>query len=978
MRINKSLLAALAATLTLGSCTDFINGFDAKSHEYKVNFEKQFGEIDPNQDWSMAAQTVANVNMPEIKGDAVISVFNGNPNASKSAKVLGRSVLKNGVGSFDFYSVKGVNDVYVQIKQGKKVVYTNRYDIKNSAIMIGDFATRSFNDEDCPTTQGTGTNDLVKYTYFDNIRSTTETSGIKYPSTDPYESENNVRSREAWVAYTKTSSATGAYGNTTYNYSPFTDESIFSFVKVTFDASKDVELKDSEHAEQNSDGTITWYRQSKSENPSNSVTQSVDVWKQEAINNYDGIKAGTYNGPWTNESLLSCFIKTPCGKDEAGATYDGLTDESTWVLKSDAQPRYIFVSPTFQYLKNVETAAADPISMSKFYSFFGDGNFFAESVSVWDGSKLGKYYDNATMRKMEEGYSVVTTENQVIELPYVFGCTAYSNQFGYIYYKAEDEDKIDPINLKHFVLIEDGRPASNIYRDGWGSAGTAVAGDDHGAANDWNYNYTYTDLGGKDVVITYAGTSDDKDKPVNCICDATVGSGIYSTSGQHLDGCYSPAERYAAIASKSFYGTTYRPMFFGEDYSAEKGTYKWPKGYKIIFWINTLSTSSDDNVIKNHPESCFTSSGGMGGHFNYSDPTINKRLLHNYQGTLERSAEELKTFGQVQAISWTIDGATFLAFGDVSNDKDLNDMVFMISAPNSDPDNTVKVAAIKWHLNYNGVHDVADGDLFDQYSLNVGANYTNPKKENGANSEPSRPGYNFKGWSTDEHATTGEKNISKTVANEYTVCYFAIWEPIAPEPDPEPQSWIFACEDLGGSFDYDFNDVVWEVSQPSTESDGAVTYGDIEVRILAAGGTLPIKLVYGNTVIGGEIHTTAFKQTASDGKFTPVNVAKGGLTEPAVLGTISTNEKMNLETLKANFKLIVNDAEGAGEFIVKAHQDGEDDKTPQILILPGGWRWPLEYKNIKSAYPKFAEWVKDSNEVNWTKEPVEELIIDNY
>lgn len=51
MELKKTLLVALATTLALGSCTDFTNGFDEKAHYYQENFVKQFGEIDPNQDF---------------------------------------------------------------------------------------------------------------------------------------------------------------------------------------------------------------------------------------------------------------------------------------------------------------------------------------------------------------------------------------------------------------------------------------------------------------------------------------------------------------------------------------------------------------------------------------------------------------------------------------------------------------------------------------------------------------------------------------------------------------------------------------------------------------------------------------------------------------------------------------------------------------------------------------------------------------
>ena len=50
---------------------------------------------------------------------------------------------------------------------------------------------------------------------------------------------------------------------------------------------------------------------------------------------------------------------------------------------------------------------------------------------------------------------------------------------------------------------------------------------------------------------------------------------------------------------------------------------------------------------------------------------------------------------------------------------------------------------------------------------------------------------------------------------------------------PAAQGWIIACEDLGGSLDFDFNDVVFGISHVAGETTARVT-------ALAAGGTLPV------------------------------------------------------------------------------------------------------------------------------------------
>lgn len=61
MKFSKLFNYVVPATAVLFSvvgCTDFDNGFDAKSYEYQKQFEMQFGNIDPNQDWDLYGQLV--------------------------------------------------------------------------------------------------------------------------------------------------------------------------------------------------------------------------------------------------------------------------------------------------------------------------------------------------------------------------------------------------------------------------------------------------------------------------------------------------------------------------------------------------------------------------------------------------------------------------------------------------------------------------------------------------------------------------------------------------------------------------------------------------------------------------------------------------------------------------------------------------------------------------------------------------------
>lgn len=83
-------------------------------------------------------------------------------------------------------------------------------------------------------------------------------------------------------------------------------------------------------------------------------------------------------------------------------------------------------------------------------------------------------------------------------------------------------------------------------------------------------------------------------------------------------------------------------------------------------------------------------------------------------------------------------------------------------------------------------------------------------------------------------------------------------------------SWVLSCEDLGGSFDLDYNDVVVEVNYISGRDKATVTP-------LAAGGTLASYLYYNDGTEDqyiGEIHQLFDPNiTATSGNYTPINVS---------------------------------------------------------------------------------------------------------
>ena len=248
--------------------------------------------------------------------------------------------------------------------------------------------------------------------------------------------------------------------------------------------------------------------------------------------------------------------------------------------------------------------------------------------------------------------------------------------------------------------------------------------------------------------------------------------------------------------------------------------------------------------------------------------------------------------------------------------------------------------------------------------------------------------------------------------------------------DPEPAgTWMLVCEDLGGSFDIDYNDVVFKVEHTSGREFAMVTP-------LAAGGTLASYIFFTDpTNINaqeqclGEIHQMFGETPAASGEYSPINVYnnredKIGSQRTITVGKNWTMAYFSFETMgqgvsyntnMGGFEIRVlnpgtpaptgevNSANSAfgGASRIPAPDKGE---APFIMCLPYSykvvnkpyqgvtgeyvWAWPVELQPIceigdhrAGPYPRFTQWVLN-HEVNrdWymyreTNSTVNELLL---
>ena len=177
------------------------------------------------------------------------------------------------------------------------------------------------------------------------------------------------------------------------------------------------------------------------------------------------------------------------------------------------------------------------------------------------------------------------------------------------------------------------------------------------------------------------------------------------------------------------------------------------------------------------------------------------------------------------------------------------------------------------------------------------------------------------------------------------------------------------CEDLGDTFDWDFNDLVFDVTIYKGEYGNGQSGYYAQIMLQAAGGTLPIYI--GEKKPEYEAHFLFGVPTT-----TPVNVdAVGGVKRPAVEFNLpipqawvveSTNQYGKVYSIDFEKIPIIVDRSGSGMSNKESALvlTAEKGKAPQKFACPSDTYWMKEFQNIEgienkqtAGHPNFAKWV---------------------
>ena len=187
-----------------------------------------------------------------------------------------------------------------------------------------------------------------------------------------------------------------------------------------------------------------------------------------------------------------------------------------------------------------------------------------------------------------------------------------------------------------------------------------------------------------------------------------------------------------------------------------------------------------------------------------------------------------------------------------------------------------------------------------------------------------------------------------------------------PRKKVKAQIWSYAFED-SRRCDYDMNDVVLKVSyyQPDEYT---IDSTKVNVTLCCTGASYNLTVwLNQNQILGQmEVHRAL---TGTAGKFinTGHDLSNDKFQQKAAV-TIPLVKPQGFNIASADFWIKSPEGE---VHVAKTSQD------PHGVIIPGDWRWPLEWTCIKDAYPDFVEFAKDPSNpayAGWYNNPAKDKL----
>lgn len=186
-------------------------------------------------------------------------------------------------------------------------------------------------------------------------------------------------------------------------------------------------------------------------------------------------------------------------------------------------------------------------------------------------------------------------------------------------------------------------------------------------------------------------------------------------------------------------------------------------------------------------------------------------------------------------------------------------------------------------------------------------------------------------------------------------------ETVEPEQPEEPsadqrvtETKRIMCEDLGNTYDFDFNDLVFDVYYTYEETDGVKSNITAYITVQAAGGTLPVYI--GKVDAEHEAHHLLKKYNSTN---IPLNV-----------GDVKTAPKTfkleNCQSIDPNdINIYVNMTLAQKQETLLPKSGSNNGMAPQKICVPIETKWLKESQQIEWGYPQFSTWVDNPGFFCW-------------
>ena len=159
------------------------------------------------------------------------------------------------------------------------------------------------------------------------------------------------------------------------------------------------------------------------------------------------------------------------------------------------------------------------------------------------------------------------------------------------------------------------------------------------------------------------------------------------------------------------------------------------------------------------------------------------------------------------------------------------------------------------------------------------------------------------------------------------------------------------CEDLGNTYDYDFNDVVFDATNNGN--------GDWTIAIQAAGGTMPIYVGVTPGTVKNGVSMEAHNLMGGPNSGTPLNVDGNTKYAPAIYHiTCNSNNAKDIPIYVVSGSNVAGDVTSSNYQIGGPDQKGTNN-APQKFAVPTYVHWMKECQFIEWGYDLFPSWVNN-------------------